>query len=66
MPIECHCHAIRLSWRDAFDVVLTPQVVAGTVVLLFALSLLPAVILTVVLRYVIPKFQVLVDVNGGT
>ena len=66
MPIECHCHAIRLSRRDAFDVVLMPQVVAGTVIRLFALSLLPAEILTVVLKYVFPKFEVLVDVNGGT
>ena len=66
MPIKCPCLAIRLSRRDAFDVMLMPQVIAGTVVRLFALSLLPAVILTVVLKYVFPKFQVLVDVNGGT
>ena len=51
MPVKCHCHAILLSRRDVSEVVLTPGVIAGMVVRLFALSLLPGMILPVVLRY---------------
>ena len=63
MPAACHCHAILLSRRDTSDVMLTPQ---DMVVQLFALSLLPMEILPVVLRYVFPKLEALMDVNGGT